>query len=109
MKTVAIAGTFDSKYLEFGYLQEIIQSLGLQTFMIHTGVFAAANRGFQGDKKIAFWVPGSEAFEGIHIIAKLSRFSKCWQLMLDAFIEKTRKKVELLPNLVGCGRSSVCL
>lgn len=39
MKTVAIAGTFDSKYLEFGYLQEIIQSLGLKTFMIHTGVF----------------------------------------------------------------------
>ncbi len=39
MKTVAIAGTFDSKYLEFGYLQEIIQGLGLQTFMIHTGVF----------------------------------------------------------------------
>jgi uncharacterized protein (UPF0261 family) len=39
MKTVAIAGTFDSKHLEFGYLQEIIQSLGLKTFMIHTGVF----------------------------------------------------------------------
>ncbi|SDF58119.1 hypothetical protein SPACI_001500 [Sporomusa acidovorans DSM 3132] len=39
MKTVAIAGTFDSKSLEFGYLQEIIQSLGLKTFMIHTGVF----------------------------------------------------------------------
>jgi uncharacterized protein (UPF0261 family) len=41
MKTVAIAGTFDSKSLEFGYLQEIIQSLGLKTFMIHTGVFAS--------------------------------------------------------------------
>lgn len=39
MKTVAIAGTFDSKSLEFAYLQEIIQSLGLKTFMIHTGVF----------------------------------------------------------------------
>lgn len=39
MKTVAIAGTFDSKGLEFAYLQEIIQSLGLKTFMIHTGVF----------------------------------------------------------------------
>lgn len=39
MKTVAIAGTFDSKHLEFAYLQEIIQSLGLKTFMIHTGVF----------------------------------------------------------------------
>jgi len=39
MKTVAIAGTFDSKSLEFAYLREIIQSLGLKTFMIHTGVF----------------------------------------------------------------------
>ena len=39
MKTVAIAGTFDSKSLEFGFIQEILQSLGLKTFMIHTGVF----------------------------------------------------------------------
>lgn len=39
MKTVAIAGTFDSKGSEFAYLQEILQSLGLKTFMIHTGVF----------------------------------------------------------------------
>ena len=39
MKTVAIAGTFDSKSLEFGFIQEIIQGLGLKTFMIHTGVF----------------------------------------------------------------------
>ena len=39
MKTVAIAGTFDSKGLEFGFIQEILQSLGLKTFMIHTGVF----------------------------------------------------------------------
>lgn len=41
MKTVAIAGTFDSKQAEFAYLQELIQSLGLRTFMIHTGVFPA--------------------------------------------------------------------
>jgi uncharacterized protein (UPF0261 family) len=39
MKTVAIAGTFDSKSLEFSFIQEILQSLGLKTFMIHTGVF----------------------------------------------------------------------
>jgi uncharacterized protein (UPF0261 family) len=39
MKTIAIAGTFDSKSLEFGYVQELIQSLGLNTFLIHTGVF----------------------------------------------------------------------
>ena len=39
MKTVAIAGTFDSKSVEFAFIQEIIQGLGLKTFMIHTGVF----------------------------------------------------------------------
>lgn len=39
MKTIAIAGTFDSKSVEFAFIQEIIQGLGLKTFMIHTGVF----------------------------------------------------------------------
>jgi uncharacterized protein (UPF0261 family) len=39
MRTVAIAGTFDSKGPEFAYLQELLQSLGLKTYMIHTGVF----------------------------------------------------------------------
>ncbi len=39
MKTVAIAGTFDSKSLELSYIQEIIHGLGLKTFLIHTGVF----------------------------------------------------------------------
>lgn len=39
MKTVAIAGTFDSKSVEFGFIQEILHSLGLKTFMIHTGIF----------------------------------------------------------------------
>ena len=39
MKTVAIAGTFDSKSLEFAFIQEILQGLGLKTFMIHTGVY----------------------------------------------------------------------
>lgn len=39
MKTIAIAGTFDSKSQEFRFIQDIIQSLGINTFMIHTGVF----------------------------------------------------------------------
>lgn len=53
MKTVAIAGTFDSKSLEFGYLQEIIQSLGLKTFMIHTGVFESKLETDVSNKDIA--------------------------------------------------------
>lgn len=39
MKTIAIAGTFDSKGKEFLYVKERIESLGLKTMTIHTGVF----------------------------------------------------------------------
>ncbi len=42
MKTIAIAGTFDSKGEEFLYVKKLVEKLGLQTYMIHTGVFAAA-------------------------------------------------------------------
>lgn len=39
MKTIAIAGTFDSKGTEFLYVKSVIEGLGLQTFTIHCGVF----------------------------------------------------------------------
>ncbi|PKM55413.1 MAG: hypothetical protein CVV00_03880 [Firmicutes bacterium HGW-Firmicutes-5] len=39
MKTVAIAGTFDSKGKEYAFVKELIEDLGLKTFTIHTGVF----------------------------------------------------------------------
>jgi uncharacterized protein (UPF0261 family) len=39
MKTVAIAGTLDSKGAEFGFVRDVIKGLGLNTLMIHTGVF----------------------------------------------------------------------
>ena len=42
MKTIAIAGTFDSKGEEFLYVKKLVEKLGLQTYMIHTGVFEAA-------------------------------------------------------------------
>lgn len=40
MKTIALAGTFDSKGKEFLFVKELIESLGINTFTIHTGVFA---------------------------------------------------------------------
>lgn len=46
MKTIAIAGTFDTKGTEFSYVKELIESLGVNTFTIHTGVFEPA---FQPD------------------------------------------------------------
>lgn len=39
MKTIAIAGTFDSKGVEFAYIKSLIEELGLKAFTIHTGVF----------------------------------------------------------------------
>ena len=39
MKTIAITGTFDTKGMEFSYVKKMVESLGLKTFMIHTGVF----------------------------------------------------------------------
>lgn len=40
MKTIAIAGTFDTKGTEFLYVKGLVEELGLKPYMIHTGVFA---------------------------------------------------------------------
>ncbi|MBR0380947.1 MAG: Tm-1-like ATP-binding domain-containing protein [Eubacterium sp.] len=39
MNTIAIAGTFDTKGAEFLYVKNLVEELGLNPFMIHTGVF----------------------------------------------------------------------
>lgn len=39
MKTIAIAGTFDTKGTEFLYVKTLVEKLGLTPYMIHTGVF----------------------------------------------------------------------
>ncbi len=39
MKTIAIAGTFDTKGEEFAYLKGLIETLGCKTFTINAGVF----------------------------------------------------------------------
>ena len=39
MKTIAIAGTFDTKGAEFLYVKGLAEALGLNTLMIHTGIF----------------------------------------------------------------------
>lgn len=39
MKTVAIAGTFDTKGKEYLYVKKLAENLGLGTFTINTGVF----------------------------------------------------------------------
>ncbi|MCU6710615.1 Tm-1-like ATP-binding domain-containing protein [Paenibacillus sp. J5C_2022] len=39
-KTVAVVGTFDSKGDEFAFVRDLLHELGLNTCMIHCGVFA---------------------------------------------------------------------
>lgn len=39
MKTIAIAGTFDTKGKEYLYVKGLVEESGLQPLMIHTGVF----------------------------------------------------------------------
>ncbi len=39
MKTIAIAGTFDTKGKEFAYVRDLILSLGLGVFSINAGIF----------------------------------------------------------------------
>lgn len=42
MRTIAVAGTFDTKGQEFLYVKKLVEELGLQPYMIHTGVFEPA-------------------------------------------------------------------
>ena len=39
MKTIAIAGTFDTKGKEYLYVKGLVEELGLHALTIHTGVF----------------------------------------------------------------------
>ena len=39
MKTIAIAGTFDTKGRELKFIKELVEEQGLATLCIHTGVF----------------------------------------------------------------------
>ena len=53
MKTIAVAGTFDTKGKEFLYVKELIESLGLKAYMIHTGVFEPKIDADVSNKEIA--------------------------------------------------------
>lgn len=53
MKTVAIAGTFDSKGKEYLYIKELLESLGLRTYTIHTGVFEPEFKPDVSNKEVA--------------------------------------------------------
>lgn len=64
MKTIAIAGTFDSKGKELTFVKDILESLGLNTFTIHCGVFEPMFETDVSNQEVA-----KEVGEDIHGIA----------------------------------------
>lgn len=63
-KTIALAGTLDSKGKEFLFVKELIESLGFNTFTIHTGVYDPLFTPDISNKEVA-----SAVGEDIHQIA----------------------------------------
>ena len=47
MKTIAIAGTFDSKGEEFLYVKKLVEKLGLQTYIILVYLSQRLNQMYQ--------------------------------------------------------------
>lgn len=69
MKTIAIAGTFDSKGTEFLYVKNLVTELGIQPFMIHTGVFAPDFEPDVSNKEVA----AAAGYDIDEIVAKRDR------------------------------------
>lgn len=58
LKTIAIAGTFDSKGHEFAYVKDLIEGLGLKTLTINTGVFEPSFEPDVTNEEVAAMVGG---------------------------------------------------
>ncbi|GAA0077464.1 Tm-1-like ATP-binding domain-containing protein [Clostridium sp. CTA-5] len=91
-KTIAIAGTFDSKGVEYTYVKELIESLGLKTFTIHTGVFEPKFKPDVSNEEVA-----KAAGANIHEIA-----SKKDRALATEILSKGMEK--LVPELYRQGR-----
>lgn len=91
-KTIAIAGTFDSKGVEYTYVKELIESLGLKTFTIHTGVFEPKFKPDVSNEEVA-----KAAGANIHKIA-----SKKDRALATEILSKGMEK--LVPELYRQGK-----
>lgn len=89
MKTIAIAGTFDTKGDEYLYVKELIESLDLGTFTIHTGVFEST---FEPD------ISNSEVAEAAGIDIKTLVSKKDRALATEALSKGMEKLVPKLYN-----------
>ena len=92
MKTIAIAGTFDTKGKEFLYAKGLVEELGLRALTIHTGVFEPTFTPDVGNEEVA-----AAAGEDIHaIVARKDR-----AMATDALSRGTQK---LIPQLYKEGK-----
>lgn len=92
LKTVAIAGTFDSKGQEFLYVKEMIEKQGVKTFTVHAGVFEPL---FQPDVSNAF--VAEAAGEDIEVLV-----NKKDRALATEVLSKGMEK--LIPELFGQGK-----
>ena len=92
MKTLAIAGTFDTKGTEFLYVRNLAQKLGLQTLMIHTGVFEPAFEPDISNREVA----GAAGYDIDEIVKKQDR-----GMAMEALSKGMEK---LLPKLYAEGK-----
>lgn len=92
MKTVAIAGTFDTKGREYTYIKELFEELGINTFMINTGVFEPAFKADVSNGEIAEAVG-----KDIKVIAE-----KKDRALATEILSKGMEK--LVPNLYNQGK-----
>jgi uncharacterized protein (UPF0261 family) len=91
MKTIAIAGTFDSKGKEFLFLKHALEEFGLQTLMIHTGVFEPAFEPDVSNREVA-------AAVGEDIDAIAEKKDRAWATEV-----LSKGMAELLPKLYEQG------
>ena len=92
MKTIAVAGTFDTKGEEFAYVKDLIESIGMKAYMIHTGVFEPAFRPDVSNQELA-------AAAGEKIEDVVARKDRAWAMeVLSKGMEK------LLPVLYDEGK-----
>lgn len=107
MKTVAIAGTFDTKGKEFLYVKSIVEELGLTPFMIHTGVFEPA---FEADVSNAA-VASAAGYDIAEIVKRKDRamateaLSKGMQVLIPQLYEQG--KFDGIISFGGSGGTSL--
>jgi len=92
LKTIAIAGTFDSKGTEYSYVKELIENFGVNTFTIHTGVYEPAFKPDVSNTEVA-----AEAGEDIKAI--VAEGDRAWATEI-----LSKGMEELVPKLFKEGK-----